>query len=268
MAMTDTLPSPGLSTTPQSAPVAARDPRRYARPRRRWLTALKALRRLMRDKEDTGQVFEIMGALNGPTTARNFERLLAAPNGGRQAFEHVELAPKLMDDAWLDSFAVGTVGAAYRDFVRSERLSADGLAAISRERRGTAVDEPHPYAWFGRRIRDSHDIWHVLTGYHRDGLGEACLVAFSYGQTGSLGWAVIALGAALRSRRRAGHPYARAIWQGYQRGRAARWLPAEDYVALLAEPLDAARRSLGITPPTTYDAIPPDARDVAVPAAT
>jgi ubiquinone biosynthesis protein COQ4 len=266
MAMTETLPSPGHSTTPSAPPAAAaRDPRRYVRPRRRWLTAAKALRRLMRDKEDTGQVFEIMGALNGPTTARNFERLMASPGGGRLAWEHVELAPKLMDGAWLDSFAPGTVGAAYRDFVRSEQLSADGLASISRERRGTTVDDPHPYAWFGRRIRDTHDIWHVLTGYHRDGLGEACLVAFSYGQTGSMGWAVIALGAALRSRK-GRHPYAQAIWQGYQRGKAARWLPGEDYLALLAEPLEVARERLGITPATIYDAIPTDARDVAVPA--
>lgn len=268
MTMTQTLPS-AAPVAPTGSPVsgATRDPRRYVRPRRRWLTAAKALRRLLRDKEDTGQVFEIMGALNGPTTARNFERLMAAPGGGRLAFEHVELAPKLMDGAWLDSFATGTVGAAYRDFVRSEQLSADGLAAISRDRRGTAVDDPHPYAWFGRRIRDTHDIWHVLSGYHRDGLGEACLVAFSYGQTGSLGWAVIALGAMLRARKRAGHPYARAIWQGYQRGKAAKWLPAEDYEALMAEPLDAARRRLGITPATLYDAIPREARDVAVPAA-
>jgi ubiquinone biosynthesis protein COQ4 len=266
MAMTDTVPS----ATPRIAPAAkpARDPRRFARPRRRWLTAVKALNRLMRDKEDTGQVFEIMGALNGPTTARNFERLMATPGGGRLAYEHVELAPKLMDDAWLDAFAPGTVGAAYRDFVRSEQLSADGLATISRERRGTAVDDPHPYAWFGRRIRDSHDIWHVLSGYHRDGLGEACLVAFSYGQTGSLGWAVIAAGAALRARKRGGRPYARAILQGYRRGNAAGWLPGEDYVALLAEPLDAARQRLGITPATLYDAIPSAARNFAIPDVT
>ena len=257
MAMTDTLSSPAPIAAPAAG--AVRDPRKFARPRRRWLTALKALRRLMRDKEDTGQVFEIMGALNGPTTARNFERLLAAPGGGRLAYEHVELAPKLMDDAWLDSFAPGTVGAAYRDFVRSERLSADGLAAISRERRGAAVDDPHPYAWFGRRIRDTHDIWHVLSGYHRDGLGEACLVAFSYGQTGSMGWAVIALGAALRARK-GNHPYAKAIWQGYRRGKAAKWLPGEDYVRVLSEPLDAARRRLNITAPTLYEAIPADAR--------
>ncbi|HMP63351.1 MAG TPA: Coq4 family protein [Phenylobacterium sp.] len=121
------------------------------------------------------------------------------------------------------------------------------------------VEQQHPYAWFGRRTRDVHDIWHVLTGYHRDGLGEACLVAFSYAQTRGLGWALIALGAANRSRG-ARHPYRKAIWQGYQRGRQAAWLLAEDYETLMAEPLEQARRRLRLTPPTVYDAIPAEAR--------
>jgi len=115
-------------------------------------------------------------------------------------------------------------------------------------------------AWFGRRTRDVHDIWHVLTGYHRDGMGEACLVAFSYAQTRGLGWAFIAVGAALR-RRGARYPYRKAIWQGYRRGRRAAWLLGEDYERLLAEPLEAARRRLNLTPPTIYDSIPAAARD-------
>ena len=222
------------------------------RPRRQWLTALKALRRLLSDKEDTGQVFEIMAALNGDSTMKNYQRLLSTPNGGRLAYERVELAPRLMDDAWLDSFAPGTVGAAYRDFIRTENLSAEGLAEISRQRRGP-VDQPHPYAWFGRRMRDSHDIWHILSGYHRDGLGEACLVAFSYAQTGSLGWALIARGRGAAARREGSSiRSAKAIWQGYQRGKAAAWLPGEDFVQLMSEPLDAARRRLNITPATVY----------------
>ena len=248
MAMSETMTGPMTAARPQ-------------RPRRQWGVALKALRRLLNDKEDTGQVFEIIAALNGDSTAKNYSRLLHTPNGGRLAYEHVELAPRLMDDAWLDSFAPGTVGATYREFVRSENISADGLAEISRQRQAK-VEQTHPYAWFGRRTRDSHDIWHVLSGYHRDGLGEACLVAFSYAQTKSLGWAVIALGAALRSRSgRTRHPYRRAIWQGYRRGKAAAWLAGEDYERLMSEPLDAARRRLNITPPTLYDAIPPVDRD-------
>jgi ubiquinone biosynthesis protein COQ4 len=257
MAMTDAMPR----TAP--APAAGAP---IVRPRRQWGVALKALRRLLSDKEDTGQVFEIMRALNGDSTVKNYRRLLDTAGGGRVAYERVELAPKLMDDAWLDSFAPGTVGAAYREFIRSENISAEGLAQISRERQGP-IDVAHPYAWFGRRMRDSHDIWHILSGYHRDGLGEACLVAFSYGRTGALGWALIALGAALRGRKDRSQPYPAAIWQGYRRGKAAKWLPGEDYVQLMSEPLDAARRRLNITPPTVYDAIPSTARDEAAPKA-
>jgi ubiquinone biosynthesis protein COQ4 len=231
------------------------------RPKLDWAHALKALRRLLADKEDTTQVFEIMRALNGASTARAYHRLLATPQGGRIAYERQELARRLMDDAWLDSLPEGSVGAAYREFVRAERLSAEGLAEVSRQ--GLAqIEEPHPYAWMGRRTRDAHDIWHVLSGYGRDALGEACLVAFSYAQTRGLGRALIALGAAWRAPSR--YPYRKAIWQGYQRGKAAKWLLGEDYERLMAEPLDAARRRLNITPPTVYDAIPPDARDGAI----
>lgn len=232
---------------------------RLPKPSLQWGAAFKALRRLFADKEDTAQVFEIMRALNGGSSAWGYQRLLETPEGGRLAYERVELEARLMDDAWLDSFAPGTVGQVYRDFIRSENLSAEGLAKVSRTG-AQPVEQRHPYAWFGRRTRDVHDIWHVLTGYHRDGLGEACLVAFSYAQTRGLGWAFIAVGAALR-RRGAQYAYRKAIWQGYQRGRRAAWLLAEDYERLLAEPLEAARRRLNLTPPTIYDSIPAAARD-------
>jgi ubiquinone biosynthesis protein COQ4 len=247
MAMTD-------NAAPRAAPPAGAM-------RQDWLRALRALRRLLRDKDDTAQVFEIMRAINGRATARNYRRLLATAEGGRLAYERVELAGRLMDAAWLDGLPAGSVGAAYRDFVRSERLSAQGLAEISRQ--GLAkTEDPHPYAWFGRRTRDVHDFWHVLAGYGRDSLGEACLVAFSYAQTKGLGWALIALGVMSRSRRYGPQPYVRAIWEGYRRGRKARWLLGEDYERLAQEPLEAARRRLGLTqPPTVYDAIPRTLRD-------
>jgi ubiquinone biosynthesis protein COQ4 len=241
-------------------------PRAISSTRLDWAHALRSLRRLLADKDDTRQVFEIMRALNGRSTAKGYHRLLATADGGRIAYRRQELARRLMDDAWLDSFAPGSVGAAYRDFVRSEQLSAEGLAEVSRE--GVeAIDDEHPYSWFGRRTRDVHDIWHILSGYHRDALGEACLVAFSYAQTGGLGWALIGMGAASRARKHKAHPYVSAIWQGYKRGRAARWLLGQDYEQLLAEPLEDARRRLNITPATVYDSIPAEVRDLAVPKA-
>jgi ubiquinone biosynthesis protein COQ4 len=171
-----------------------------------------------------------------------------------------------MDDAWLDSLPDGSVGAAYRSFIREEQLSAEGLAEVSRM--GTReIDEQHPYAWMGRRTRDVHDIWHILSGYHRDALGEASLVAFSFAQTGGLGWALIALGAAFRARGAKDYPFTKAIWQGYKRGKAAAWLLGEDYERLMAEPLEAARVRLNITPATVYNAIPRAVRDGVLPSA-
>jgi ubiquinone biosynthesis protein COQ4 len=251
MAMVDTAERPAIRT---------------ASPKMEWGQALSSLRRLLNDKEDTTAVFEIMRALNGTSTAKGYLKLLDTREGGRIAYERPEFAERLMDDAWLDSMPEGSVGAAYRSFIREEQLSADGLVEISREG-GAAIDEQHPYAWMGRRTRDVHDIWHILSGYHRDGLGEACLVAFSYAQTKGLGWALIGLGAASRARKAKTYPYVKAIWQGYRRGKAAKWLLGEDYERLLAEPLESARRRLNLTPATIYDAIPPEARDQSLPKA-
>ena len=248
MALVDTAPAPAFR--PMST-------------RLDWGHALRSLRRLLNDKEDTTAVFEIMRALNGSSTAKGYQKLLTTPQGGRIAYERAEFARMLMDDAWLDSLPDGSVGAAYRSFIREEQLSAEGLAEISRQGAPT-VDEQHPYAWMGRRTRDVHDIWHILSGYHRDALGEACLVAFSYAQTRGLGWALIALGAAHRSGG-SEYPYRKAIWQGYRRGKAAKWLLGEDYERLLAEPLESARRRLNITPATIYDSIPAQAREGALP---
>ena len=226
------------------------------------LRALRAFRRLVQDKEDTPQVFEIINALSGRSVPNGYQRLLNTPEGGRQAYLAVELAARLQDRAWLDSLPAGSVGAAYRDFIDLRDLSAEGLADESRKVADFDIDAPHPTAWYGRRLRDVHDIWHVLTGYGTDALGEACVVAFSVPHTRNAGLAFIAGGAAVEfAKLRKGHPYVRAIWQAWRNGRKANWLAALDYEALFLEPVDVARRRLKIAPPTFYAQVPSEARN-------
>lgn len=226
------------------------------------MRALKAVRRLIADKEDTFQVFEIMRALTGKAIPNGYRRLLSTPEGGRIAYERDEFAARLSDTAWLSSFEPGTVGAAYRDFIAPRGLSAEGLADESRKIPDTDIDAPHPLAWYGRRLRDVHDVWHVLTGYGTDALGEVCVVAFSYSQTRSLGFAAIALaGAREFGRVRNGEPYGAAVREAWRNGKAAAWLPAVDYPTLFALPLEEARNSLKIQPNTLYRAIPAERRD-------
>lgn len=223
--------------------------------KREWGTALSALRRLLANGDDTEQVFRIMRALNGDVTQKNYRKLLTMPGGGKLAYHRLELAERLSDRSWIDGFAPGTVGGTYRSFLDATGYSAKGLAEVSVNAIGDqALEIEHPYAWMGRRERDIHDLWHVLTGYKADEhLGEACLVAFSYAQTGGLGWAFIAAGAALKSIRITGKlDFFRAVIEGYRRGKRAGWLHGEDYEALLAEPIDVARRRLNIAEPRAY----------------
>lgn len=225
-----------------------------------WRRAFAALGRLLRDKEDTVAVFEIMRALNGSSTADGYNRLLTTAQGGRIAYEREEVAELLSDDAWLASLPAESLGAAYRAFLRRNGFTPDGLVQTSKVG-APPIEQRHPYAWYGRRTRDVHDLWHVLTGYETDGLGEACLVAFSYAQTKGLGWALIAVGAWQRAVRSGLPRHARAILEGWRSGRAALWLPGEDYRALLAEPLDAARARLKLSPPAVYLSIAPELRN-------
>ncbi|MGY4394854.1 ubiquinone biosynthesis protein COQ4 [Sphingomonas sp. UYAg733] len=220
--------------------------------RRDWRTAFDAIRKLLSNGDDTTQVFRIMRALNVGNAPMNYAKLIATAQGGRIAYDQVELAQRFTDKAFVASFAPGTVGAAYRDFLEATGYSADGLAEISKI--NNEEDMLHPYAWFGRRVRDTHDIWHVLTGYKADeSLGEAALVAFSYAQVGGLGWAFIGAAAALKSLRVTGGTlFARAVWEGYRNGRKAKWISGEDYLQLLHEPLDTARARLSIATPIVY----------------
>ncbi|SPA49206.1 Coq4 family protein [Cupriavidus taiwanensis] len=219
--------------------------------------AFRAVRKLMADGNDTEQVFRIMRALNGPSMPRNFRRLLATHDGRRMVYQRIELAERLSDPAYVAGFAPGTVGAAYRAFLEQTGYSADGLAKVSNLDQEPVLEDA--YLWFGRRTRDIHDIWHVLTGYRADeSLGEAALVAFSYAQTGGKGWALIAIAASLKSLRVTGSlAFARAVLEGYRLGRRAGWLLGEDYEKLLHEPIDAARARLGIGQAPRYLACNP-----------
>ncbi|MBL6853484.1 MAG: ubiquinone biosynthesis protein [Alphaproteobacteria bacterium] len=223
-------------------------------PRKDWTTAFRAMGKLLSDPNDTTQVFKIMRALNAGTAQKNYDRLLTTAQGGRLAYERLELIDRLMNREWLNQFAPGTVGAAYRAFLDKTGYSAQGLADIGNEVHGTPARVEHPYAWFGRRERDLHDIWHVLTGYQADDpLGELCLVAFTYAQTRGTGWGFIALMGVLKSFEEKNGKYARiAVREGFRHGKQAAWLHGEDVEKLFAEPLETARVRLNIAKPEAY----------------
>ena len=223
------------------------------KPRLRPIAALRAVRKLMRNGEDTQQVFLLIEALRGKTTLRQFARFRQTETGRAVLGENRRLLDRLSDRASLAALPAGTLGRGYYDFMAAEDLSAEGLVEMSKITRPPASDD---VTLFRERGREMHDLLHVVTGYGRDPLGEACLVAFTYAQNRLKGLAVIAVFAARRiARSRPGQPVRRAVFEGYRHGRSAGWLPGADWEALLAQPVDAIRAQFAVKPPTYYRTI-------------
>jgi ubiquinone biosynthesis protein COQ4 len=217
-----------------------------ARRRVEWRRAWRALRRLVADPERTDQVFELIQALAGQSGERLFLRFRADPEGRRLLAERPSLLATLADRARLEALPEGSLGRAYAEFMREEHLDAGGLADAAQAVRDPEELDPER-RWFFDRLRDMHDLWHVVTGYGRDVAGEAANLAFSFAQTRNRGLGAIVLAAAVIGPK-AGLRWQRYLLQAWRRGRLAAALPMAPYEELLALPLDEVRRRLRIQP--------------------
>ncbi|MGD8417107.1 MAG: Coq4 family protein [Pseudomonadales bacterium] len=216
------------------------------------LVALRAIRRLIANPEDTAQVFTVVRALSGPSVEKGFRRFVRLPLGQRVIGEQIDLLDTLRDREALRALPAGSLGRAYLAFVESENLSAEGLVEASETGAPGDVGMNPDVARYGQRLRDQHDLWHTLTGYGRDELGELCLLAFTYAQTRNRGIGFIVLVGTFKMRRAAGGSVLRAVRRGFTDGRRAAWLPGQDWEALLARPLEEVRAGLGIAEPMAY----------------
>lgn len=218
------------------------------------LKAWRHMQKLIANKEDTEQVFHIIEALNGRSFEKNFAAFVASAEGARLLRERQYLPPLLDDHGWIEKLPEGTVGRAYLDFMRREGLSAQGLVEESEKHRSKAREYDDDYLWYANRLRDTHDLFHVLTGYNRDALGEASLLAFTYSQNPGNGVLFIAF---MGCRTIAKHAPKEArimdcFREGKRNGAKAAKIMRQDIIALMHEPLEAARARLGIDTPVAY----------------
>lgn len=238
------------------SPVALRpflDPARTP-PKFRPFKALGHFRKLVANKEDTSQVFHIFDALPRKGFLGD-ARAFVESEHGRKLMASEPFLPDLLDDhAPLLALPEGTVGRTYVDFMRREGLSAIGLYEESVKMGRQRHDDQLQFVT--DRMRDTHDLLHILTGYGRDALGEQCVLAFTYGQQPSLGNLFIAWLGALEIKRtvKPKAPIVGAVAEAQRLGKAARRLLDEDIRSLLAEPIDVARARMGIGATPAYHA--------------
>ena len=162
----------------------------------------------------------------------------------------------LDDHAALRQLPAGTLAHAYCDFMEREGLSAQGLVdELDKYRRPDQYFDDQA-TWYFDRVRDTHDLMHIISGFGRDALGEQCVLAFTYAQNRNLGVGFIAYAGGLELKYRVAKsaPILKSVQEGYRIGNAAKNIVHEDIASLLREPLTDARARLGISEPVTYRA--------------
>lgn len=105
-------------------------------------------------------------------------------------------------------------------------------------------------AYLMKRLRNSHDIWHVLMGFTTDGHEEILIHSFSLAQTGLPSSVALMVFGSLK------HMVLEARWgclrsglaEAYRRGRDAAPLLPVYWERHLEKPLVEVRRTLGIVP--------------------
>ncbi|MGB3624916.1 MAG: Coq4 family protein [Henriciella sp.] len=229
------------------------DPARE-RPKFKPLKAWKHMQKLIADKEDTEQVFQIIEALNGDQIRQDFERFLATETG-RKLFEARTFYPPILDDHEpLHAMDEGSVGRTYAEFMEREGLTAAGLVAESEKSTSSLRDHEDDLLWYGNRLRDTHDMFHILTGYGRDALGEASLLGFTHSQHGGLGVSFIAFmgGRQIAKIAPKSAEIRKVIGEGRRNGKRAKRIIEQDIIALLPRQISEVREELEIEEPVLY----------------
>ena len=226
----------------------------------RQLTGMKPLkawrhfRKLVANKEDTEHVFHITESLKGSRTNRQAWAFIASSQGQRFLAAETDI-PGMLDDhaRWADC-GPDTVAAHYIAFMKREGLSAAGLVAESEKFLPPEKQLFDLTQWYFLRLRDTHDLFHILTGYGRDALGEASLLGFTYEQNYNRGIWFIAYAAAHQIRKQTGTraPIYGSIAEGRRLGRAAGKLAHMDVEAVMRMDIGDARAMLGVGQPEVY----------------
>lgn len=190
-----------------------------------------------------------MFALAGPTVQREFDRFAESPVGARILAERPrrDLNALLADRATLAAMPVGSFADAYLAYLGENGMGSAEyfLEAANLETNGARFGWSEDQRWFVRRMTNSHDLFHVLSGYDRSIVGEIGINAYTAGQIPLLPLKFLLLYLfALKPSSPIVWP--RFVWRSYRHGRRTPSLACVDYEAMLERPLEEARRIIGV----------------------
>jgi ubiquinone biosynthesis protein Coq4 len=138
------------------------------------LRATVSFVRLSRDLNRLGEVFKFAETLRDP---KLYEEGVAwhqkLPGGAKALLERPRLGK--LDRAALAALPPGTLGREFAHFLTKNGLNPEDIPTVPARDAGEFIFA-HYY--------ETHDLWHVLTGFTTDKAGELGLQAFYLGQGG------------------------------------------------------------------------------------
>ena len=240
----------------QAADLPIIDPRR-PRLRYNFPKAWHHFKNLIKDKENTAEVSPIFESLPWRDAYNAATAFLSTERGQRIRASEPSLVAVLDDHAALRQLPAGTLAHAYCDFMEREGLSAQGLVdELNKYRRPDQYFDDQA-SWYFDRVRDTHDLMHIISGFGRDALGEQCVLAFTYSQQPALAHLFLGYAGALEiwKRGKVRVPIFRAVREAQRMGKACPRLIEQPILELLATPLADLRAQLKIAEPHYYRAV-------------
>ena len=201
----------------------------------RWRKGLDALKQVAADTSRTDLVLFAYEHLNAGTEGRRAKRFYARyPNARRLYEENRTLDAKTVDFEALLQLPAGTLGYAYAKFMKDRGLTPDIF---------TAEGRLTPTAYLVKRMRQTHDLWHTVTGVDTDVAGELELQAFTLAQTWAPSIFIVVFFGALRALFRMPLAVPRMV-RGFFRGLFAERLGPTPWEDLWTKPLAEVRAQL------------------------
>lgn len=202
------------------------------------IRALYRLARLVQDPNRLDEVFEMADALGKPEALGPIVREISKDPFVKKAFEERHRIE--VDLPALRRLPEGTLGRAFAAHMDAAKLDPSALPTLP---------DTDDVLYFRAHLYETHDIWHALTGFGVDFVGELGLQGFYLAQiSGPLPSLLLGVGfvrAAIYDRFLI-KPFMNELIRGWRMGESAKPLFGVKWDEMWSLPLSEVRAQLGI----------------------
>jgi ubiquinone biosynthesis protein COQ4 len=204
-----------------------------------YLNALKGFVSLIKSPENTESVYDVEDGLKNIKASQLAVTYAKQQPGVADLFTERYLAPHPDLGALLE-LPADSLGYAYATYLTERGFDPNFYRAI-------AIEDDATYLFM--RMRQTHDLWHVVGGFSTDVEGELALKAFELSQTRRTMSLILLLGGILRTVFREPEcldDLLNAIAHGYRLGRQAKPFLAQKWELQWEKPLQQWQRELNV----------------------